>query len=93
MRLYCPNGEVVEYGSADATGRLFQFKVGVVRGNGSRETLAQVVGMLNGLETGQCAFTAWEYDHGALRHGIDNVLEMVYHQTGRLSGEVLGFRV
>lgn len=68
VRLYCPNGKVVQLGDLhDATGRLFQFKQG--RRNVSvgqfgelgedRTMLAHVVGMVHGL-MGECTYYAWE---------------------------------
>jgi len=66
LRLYCPNGRMAEVGGTlDATGRLFQLKVAarsVATGNGAvvrKETLAHVIGMLDGTD-GQCVLYAWE---------------------------------
>ncbi len=65
LRLYCPNGKMVELGGdADQTGRLFQFKVAVRHlGVGAsvlgQEVLAHVVGIITGYD-GQCTLYAWE---------------------------------
>lgn len=92
VRLYCPNGHVAELGSDDSSWRLFQFKVGRLMGN-ERTTLAHVVGLITDPSTGDCTYAAWDCLDSRLVTGEDNVLNMKYHQTGKLSGEVLGFRV
>lgn len=91
VRLYCPNNQVAELGSGDSSWRLFQFKVGLMTDR--RMTLAHVVGLINDQSTGACTYAAWDCLEQRLVTGEDNVLNMQYHQTGMLSGEVLGFRV
>lgn len=68
LRLYCPNGKMVEVGGdGDQTGRLFQFKVAVRHivlggphdGAQSQEALAHVIGIVTGYD-GQCLLYAWE---------------------------------
>jgi hypothetical protein len=67
VRLYCPNGRMVELGgqdNTDQTGRLFQFKVAVRHiGFGAavlaQETMGHVVGQITGYD-GQCVLFAWE---------------------------------
>lgn len=69
LRLYCPNGKMVQLGeTADASGRLFQFKVArrdtlVAIGVGpieeSEHIHGHVVGIVTGLD-GQCVLYAWE---------------------------------
>jgi hypothetical protein len=64
LRLFCPNGRMAQVESpdgADATGRLFQFKVAVrhIGAQFSQEVLAHVVGVVVGLD-GQCTLFAWE---------------------------------
>jgi len=93
VRLYCPNGQAAELGSdVDASYRLFQFKVGRIMG-GERSTLAHVIGLITDQTTGDCTYAAWDCMAQRLITGEDNVLDMQYHQTGKLSGDVLGFRV
>lgn len=67
IRLYCPNGKFAQLGDThDATGKLFEFKVGLrrtVTGIGifeeSDTVLAHVVGMVHGL-IGECTMFSWE---------------------------------
>lgn len=65
LRLYCPNGKMVELGGeGDQSGRLFQFKVaarhlGVGAAVLGQEVLAHVVGIVTGYD-GQCTIFAWE---------------------------------
>src|SRR5438045_1985699 len=92
VRLYCPNGQVAELGWSDSSWRPFQFKVGALVG-GTRSTLAHVIGLITDQTTGDCTYAAWDCPEQRLITGKDNVLNMQYHQTGRLSGHVLGFRV
>lgn len=90
LRLYCPNGQIAELGSTDATWRLFQYKVGVVTHDGGRATLAYVIGHITAND-GACQYAAWESEARRLVTGTDNVLNMAYHNTGMLSAEALGF--
>lgn len=89
MRLYCPNGEVAELGSQDATGRLFQLKVAVVTMGGWSGTVAHLIGIVNEPD-GTCQFAAWDYQEGKLVTGNDNVNAMAYHQVGRVSPGPMG---
>ena len=69
VRLYCPHGKFAQLGdSQDATGKLFQFKIGLrhltlgSHTNGAIETQSvsgHVIGMLTGTN-GECILYAWE---------------------------------
>jgi hypothetical protein len=89
LRLYCPNGHVVELGSGDCTGRLFQLKVAALKAGVGRAVLAHVIGLVNN-GNGDCQYAAWDYERGALVTGTDNVFAMKYHQIGRLAFDHLG---
>jgi hypothetical protein len=93
LRLYCPDGRVAELGNTeDATGRLFQLKVGLRSAGAGKSTLAHVIGILSGLN-GECRVYAWEPDPGRLVGPFaDNVFAMKYQQIGGLSADVLGIR-
>jgi len=92
LRLYCPNGQIAELGNSDnASGRLFQFKVGELRAGVGRTTLAHVIGIVDG-PNGECHCAAWDYDQGTLTTFTDNVYEMRYQNVGRLSFEVMGLK-
>lgn len=68
VRLFCPNGKMVQLGDdRDATGKLFQFKVGqrnvrfmpgpdVIE---DRQVFAHVVGIIHGFN-GECTLFSWE---------------------------------
>lgn len=89
VRLYCPNGQVAELGSTEATGRLFQLKVAVVTMGGWSGTLAHLIGHVEGSD-GSCRFAAWEYGEGKLVTGYDNVKAMQYQQIGRVAEAPMG---
>jgi len=92
LRLYCPNGEVAELGnSRDASGRLFQFKGGLLEGD-RRAIEYQVIGIVEDGD-GNCRCAAWEYHSHRLVAFLDNVHNMTYHQVGALSPDVLGLKV
>ena len=68
IRLYCPNGKMAQLGdSDDATGKLFQFKIGqrdfAIVGPGAtiqtQRARAHVIGMLTG-SNGECVLASWE---------------------------------
>jgi hypothetical protein len=68
VRLYCPNGKFAQLGDThDASGKLFQLKLAQrsfavgkgLQGFEHRQALAQVIGMLHGLN-GECVLYAWE---------------------------------
>lgn len=90
LRLYCPNGQTVELGNnKDATGRLFQLKVGIMQMGGRNFTAAHLIGIVEGYN-GECRYAAWDYTLGRITHGRDNVNDMYYQNIGRLSFDVLG---
>ena len=93
LRLYCPDGRVAELGNTeDATGRLFQLKVGLRSAGAGKSTLAHVIGILVGTD-GQASCYAWEPDPGRLVGPFaDNVFCFRYQNIGRLSADVLGIR-
>jgi hypothetical protein len=92
LRLHCPNGEKIELGNTqDATGKLFQFKIGELKAGVNRSTVAHVVGLVDSADGG-CRYAAWDYALGRLVTGRDNVYAMNYQQVGRLSFEPLGLR-
>ena len=93
IRLYCPNGDVGEFGDTrDATGQFVQFKV-ATRGNSGEHLLAHVIGMIHGTD-GQVTCAAWEFqaDGSGRRVGPweDNVYRMAYHELGALNADHLG---
>lgn len=92
LRLYCPNGQVAELGNTqDATGRLFQFKGGIVTAGAGRGTTYQLIGIIDDTE-GSCQCAAWDYRTRRLLTFRDNVHHMSFEQVGALSPDVLGIR-
>jgi len=92
LRLFCPNGQVAELGSSDATGRLFQLKVAVITMGGPSGTLAQVIGHVEQAD-GTCRYAAWEYGAKTLVTGTDNVYRMSYQNIGAISFGPMGLRL
>lgn len=89
VRLVCPNGKVAELGnSLDASGRLFQLKVGNLTG-ARRSIDAHVIGIVHGTD-GQATCAAWEYGPKRLVTFEDNIDAMQYRSIGRLNLPVLG---
>lgn len=99
VRLVCPNGQVGVLGnSVEAGDRLFQFKiaearVGVGAGGSGRGTLAQVIGLVHGLD-GEATCWAWEYTTRRLVRFEDNVApgRWRYGLVGAFCWDVLGAR-
>lgn len=90
LQLVCPNGKVAQLGNtADASGRLFQLKVGIRSMSSGKSTLAHVIGIITGTD-GQCRCAAWEPSPGRIVQFDDNVFAMQYQQIGALSADVLG---
>lgn len=94
LRLFCPNGQVAHVGdTADATGRLVQFKIGLRTAGAGAGVLAHVIGIIEGTD-GQGQFYAWERqpDGSGVLVGpwTDNVNAMQYHNIGLLSTDHLG---
>ena len=89
LRLLCPDGQIAELGSTDATGRLFQLKVAIITAGAWNGTVAQVVGLVEH-EVGSCRYAAWDYEQGKLVTGNDNVYAMQYQQIGRVAFEPMG---
>lgn len=91
LRLFCPDGRVAELGNTeDATGRLFQLKVGLRSSGLGKSTLAHLIGILVGTD-GQASCYAWEPEPGRLVGPFaDNVFCMKYQGIGALSADVLG---
>jgi len=92
VRLYCPNGQVAELGSTNATYRLFQLKVATVSLGQDRNTIAHVIGHVESLD-GTCRYAAWEYEQGRLVTGRDNVKNMQYQQIGKISLAPMGMKL
>jgi hypothetical protein len=97
-RLLCPNGQIGVLGnSIEAGSRLFQFKVAEARvgvgGSGGRGTLAQVIGIVHGLD-GEATCWAWEYTTRKLVRFEDNVApgRWRYGLVGAFCWDVLGAR-
>jgi hypothetical protein len=100
LRLHCPiagpNNVGVVSNSVDASDRLFQFKiaearVGVGAGGSGRGTLAQVIGLVHGLD-GEATCWAWEYTTRRLVRFEDNVApgRWRYGLVGAFCWDVLG---
>lgn len=94
VRLYCPDGKFAQLGDTrDATGKLFQFKGGVMTIGLGRGTLYHLIGMVHGLN-GECVCWSWEIQPdgtGVLRGPFeDNVYRMRYHNVGAVNADVMG---
>lgn len=92
LRLLCPDGQIAELGSTDATGRLFQLKVAMISAGGPSGTLAHVIGHVKSAD-GMCHYAAWEYGTNKLVTGTDNVFRMAYHNIGEISFSPMGMRI
>lgn len=94
VRLYCPDGKVVALGNPiDASDRLFQFKIAVRYVGRGGETMAHVIGVIDGTD-GQCTIFAWEYGQGLVGPLKDNFNQMKYGGpvTANLDANVLGVK-
>lgn len=95
LSLVAPDGTGRGFGNtADATGRLFQFKgatltVGIGGPGGKRTRDFHLIGMLKDV-IGQCVCWAWEHDKGRWSGPFeDNFYEFKYRQLGPLNPDLL----
>jgi hypothetical protein len=95
LRLYCPDGKFAQLGDTeDATGKLFQIKVGLMTAGAGRGTLGHLIGMIHGLN-GECICYSWEINADGSGRLVgpfdDNVYALRWHGPwGPLSADVLG---
>jgi hypothetical protein len=92
LRLHCPNGQIAELGNTlDADGKLFQFKGGLLTIGAGRETLYQLIGIVDSAN-GDCRCAVWDYGKRELVSFRDNINNMQYANVGAVSLDVMGLR-
>lgn len=101
VRLYCPNGQVAEFGSHDnhdCSGKIFQLKQAFATVGGDNTVLTHIIGMIDDIN-GNCTCIRWDYETNKLYKFKSNVESFSYnHQRlgimpiGKLAYEHLGIR-